>query len=223
MNIIIVGSGAVAAELTSYIADHNNHVDHGGQFNILGYLDSKENIPKYWSKYKLEKPVIGEADTFQPKDDHHFIIGISDLLFRQEMMGVLASKGAKIVGFVHYNNIIANSASIGSGNIMYPYCIVGPNTIIGDHNLITAYSFISHDCKVGNSNFLSTAGLSGNVKIGNNNYFGIRSTVLPGVSIGNQNTIQAGMIVDKDVLDNSVVFHRFKEKVIAIKNPSGDE
>ncbi len=223
MNIIIVGSGAVAAELTSYIKDHNKHVDREHRLDILGYLDSEENVQKYWAKYKLEKPVLASVDTYEVKEDVFFILGISNIPFREKMMTALKAKGGRVVGFTHYNSIIADSATIGSGNIIYPNCIIGPNTTIGNNNLITAYSFISHDCSVGNSNFLSTAGLSGNVTIGNNNYFGIRATVLPHVSIGNDNTIQAGMIVDKDVADNAVVFHRFKEKVIAIKSPSGNE
>jgi sugar O-acyltransferase (sialic acid O-acetyltransferase NeuD family) len=223
MNIIIVGSGAVAAELTSYIKDHNKHTDPDNRLNILGYLDSAENIPKYWAKYKFERPVVGDAESYAVREDDRFIVGISNIPFREQIMAKLMARGARIIGFTHYNTIIADSAVIGSGNIIYPNCIIGPNTVIGNNNLLTAYSFISHDCTVGDSNFLSTAGLSGNVRIGNYNYFGIRATVLPHVSIGNNNTIQAGMIVDKDVADNTTVFHRFKEKVMAIKSPSGNE
>ena len=64
--------------------------------------------------------------------------------------------------------------------------------------------------------FLSVAGLAGSVKVGSNNYFGLRSTVIPGVEVGNNNVIQAGMIVDKNVKDDTTVFYRFKEKVMAI-------
>ena len=69
---------------------------------------------------------------------------------------------------------------------------------------------------VGDNNFLSVAGLAGTVKVGNNNYFGLRSTVIPGVEVGNNNVIQAGMIIDKNVKDDTTVFYRFKEKVMAI-------
>jgi UDP-3-O-[3-hydroxymyristoyl] glucosamine N-acyltransferase len=89
--------------------------------------------------------------------------------------------------------------------------------------MLTSYSFISHDCKIGNNNFFSTAGLGGNVTVGNNNFFGIRATVLPNISIGDKNTIQAGMIVDKEVKNDNIVFHRFKEKVIAIKTTNDQE
>lgn len=215
-NVIIVGSGAVAAELTSYIEDNNKHVGEAEQLNILGYLDSEENIPKYWARYKFKKKVIADLKDYQPKPGDHFIVGISHLEFRTGMIKMLEQKDANIIGFVHHSTIVADSAVLGIGNIIYPYCIVGPNTTIGNHNLFTGYSFVSHDCKIGSNNFFSTAGLSGNVSVGDFNFFGIRSTVLPNISIGSRNIVQAGMIVDKDIADDSTIFHRFKEKVISI-------
>jgi acetyltransferase-like isoleucine patch superfamily enzyme len=70
---------------------------------------------------------------------------------------------------------------------------------------------------------MSTSGFSGNVKIGNNNFFGIRSTVLPSVTIGNDNTIQAGMTIDKNISDNETIYYRFKEKVSFIKQFNNEE
>jgi bifunctional N-acetylglucosamine-1-phosphate-uridyltransferase/glucosamine-1-phosphate-acetyltransferase GlmU-like protein len=40
------------------------------------------------------------------------------------------------------------------------------------------------------------------------------------VSVGNRNKIAAGMVVDQNVGDDSVVFYRFKEKVIAVPKGS---
>jgi len=216
MNTIIVGSGAVAAELTSYIEDHNNFVSEEKRFNLLGYLDSKENIETYWMKYKLKKPVLGDVHSYHINDGDHFIIGVADIIFRTKMIEILNEKRASIIGFTHHSSIISDSACLGLGNIIYPHCIVGPNCSIGNFNFITSYSFISHDCVIGNNNFFSTAGLGGRVTMGNNNFLGIRSTVIPSVSIGSDNIIQAGMIIDKNIENNTTVFYRFKEKVIAV-------
>jgi len=214
MNVILVGSGAVAAELTSYIEDRNNYG--GEQTNILGYLESQENIDKYWAKYHLKKPVLGDVHSYQIKEGDKFIVAIADVAFRKKMINILQNKNAQIIGFIHQSVILSESAKIGSGCIIYPYCIIGPNTELGVHNFVTSYSFISHDCKIGDNNFFSTAGLGGKVTVGNDNFFGIRSTVIPNVSIGSENIVQAGMVVDKDIENNSTVFHRFKEKIIAV-------
>jgi sugar O-acyltransferase (sialic acid O-acetyltransferase NeuD family) len=221
--IIIIGSGAVAAELTTYIEDQNNYLKYEKQLIIQGYIDFEENIKKYWAKYNFSKPVLNDIVSYNVKKEDRFIIGISDIEFRMKMIQILKSKQAEIIGFIHKSAIISNSAKIGIGNIIYPHCIVGPNSTIGDFNIFTSYSFVSHDCIIGNENFFATAGLSGHISIGDKNYFGIRSTVLPNISVGDRNIIQAGMIVDKSVKDNCTVFHRFKEKVIAVRESEKNE
>ena len=42
--------------------------------------------------------------------------------------------------------------------------------------------------------------------------------MLPSVIIGSDNTIQAGMTIDKNISDNETVFYRFKEKIYIVKN-----
>ncbi len=217
-NTIIVGSGAVAAEVTSYIQDSNTHSLDDNKLNILGYLEFEENISKYWSRYQFRQPVLSDIRRYKIQEDDHFIVAIADIDFRIKVISILKERNAKIIGFIHHSVIVADSAIIGAGNIIYPHSIIGPNATLGNNNLLTSYSFVSHDCKVGNNNLFSTAGISGNVNVGDNNFFGIRATVLPNISIGDRNIIQAGMIVDKEVGNDSTVFHRFREKVIAIKS-----
>jgi sugar O-acyltransferase (sialic acid O-acetyltransferase NeuD family) len=219
--IIIVGTGAVAAELTLCIEDQNAKIDLDNRIKIMGYIDFTYNIDKYWAKYKLKAPVLCDVDSYTPSSNEEILIAISDIPFRNDIIAKLLKKNACFASFIHSSVIIPESAQLGMGNIIYPFCIVGPNTEIGSFNLITSYSFISHDCKIGNGNFFSTAGLAGRITVGDNNFFGVRSTVIPHVSIGNSNTIQAGMIVDKNIQDNTTVFYRYKEQVLAI--PKSDK
>jgi len=215
-NLIIIGTGAVAAELTSYIEDYNTKVGLDNSINLLGYIEYEFNIEKYWAKYKLKAPVLCDIDSYVPSDIEEVLIGISNISFRNEIIDRLLKKKACIANFIHSSVIIPESVQLGTGNIIYPFCIIGPNTVIGNFNMITSYSFISHDCIIGNGNFLSTAGIAGRINIGDNNFFGIRATVLPHVSIGNNNVIQAGMVVDKSIKDDTTIFYRYKEQVLAI-------
>jgi len=215
-NIVIIGTGAVAAELTSYIDDHNTKVEFDQRFNLLGYIEYGFNIERYWTKYNLKAPVLCDIDSYLPSANEEVLIGISDIQFRNAMITRLQKMNVRFSTFIHASVILSDSVKLGIGNIIYPYCIIGPNTIVGNFNMITSYSFISHDCLIGDGNFFSTAGIAGRIKIGNNNFFGIRSTVIPHVSIGNNNVIQAGMIVDKSIKDSSTIFYRYKEQVLAI-------
>lgn len=215
-NVIIIGTGAVAAEITSYIEDHNSIVESSKKINLLGYVDYECNIEKYWAKYKLKSPVLYDIDSYFPSGSEEVIIGISDISFRNQMINLLIKKNARFFNFIHASVIIPETVKLGIGNIIYPFCIIGPNTLVGNFNMITSYSFISHDCEIGNGNFFSTSGIAGRIKIGDNNFFGIRSTVIPYVTIGNNNIIQAGMVVDKSIEDNSTIFYRYKQQVVAI-------
>lgn len=215
--ILVIGTGAVAAELTSYFEDNNRFVkDENDKLDIKGYIEYAHNIENYWKKYELKAPVLGDIDSYEFQSETEVFIAIANVAFKTQLIQKLDKKGIKFPNFVHHSSILSSTAQIGRGNIIYPQVIIGPKVVIHDFNLVTSYSFISHDCIIGNLNFLSTTGLAGKVEVGDNNFFGIRSTVIPSVKIGSGNTIQAGMVVDKDVADDTTVFHRFKEKVMIL-------
>ena len=212
-NVVIIGAGGAAAELTFYIEDFNASAAEKDLINIRGYVDYDNS---YWPKYQFQSPLLCDIHSFEPRPDEEVLLAIMAIESRKKMIRLLKAKGAKFGSFIHHSVIRPPDLVIGVGNIIFPFCVLEKYSKIGDHNFLTTYSFISHDCVVGSNNFFSVAGIAGSVRVGNNNYFGIRSQVIPGITIGNDNTIQAGMIVDKDVEDNTTVFYRFKEKVLAI-------
>jgi bifunctional N-acetylglucosamine-1-phosphate-uridyltransferase/glucosamine-1-phosphate-acetyltransferase GlmU-like protein len=76
---------------------------------------------------------------------------------------------------------------------------------------------MGHDTQVGDYNFICpNVCFSGFTVVGDNNLFGINSATIPGITVGSNNKIAAGMVLNKDVGDNEVVFYRYKEKVIAV-------
>lgn len=215
-SVVIAGSGAVASELTAYIEDHNKHTNEIERIRIRGYIDYEYNIEKYWKRYQFKAPVIADIDSYNPLTGEEVIIGVSDINFRNFLIEEFKKKKIRIGSFIHHSVMMPPNMEIGEGNIIYPFCIIGSNVKIGCFNMITSYSFISHDCMIGNGNFFSTTGIAGHVTIGDNNFFGIRSTVIPQITIGNRNIIQASMLIDKNVENDSVVFYRYKEKIIAV-------
>lgn len=215
-NVLILGTGGLASELTFYIEDNNSRVEDEEKINIKGYIDYEYNKEKYWKRYDYKAPILCDIDSYVPKEDEEVIIGIANVDFRNKMIDILLKKNAKIGSFVHDTVIISKNHKLGMGNIIFPYCIIEPHNTVGNYNILTSYSFISHDCIVGNGNFFSKAGIAGHVQIGDNNYFGIGSVIIPHTEIGNKNLIQAGMTVDRNVKDETTVFYRFKEKVMAI-------
>jgi NDP-sugar pyrophosphorylase family protein len=213
---VIIGTGAVAAELTSYISDNNKFVDEELKIDLLGYIDYEYNLETYWKKYKLQRPILGDIDTYNFDQQVDVLIGVSNINYRNNLITKIENRGGQIGHFFHHTAIIPDGADLGRGNIIYPYCIIGPNSKIGSLNLITSYSCVSHDCILGNGNVLSSAIIAGRVNVKDNNFFGIRSSVIPNISIGSFNTIQAGMIVDKSIENETTVFYKYKEQILAI-------
>ena len=215
-NVIILGTGGCASEVTFYISDNNSTNENEEKINLLGYIDYKAHAEKNFKKYQYKAPLLCDIDAYQPSPDEEVLIAVADIDFRKKMIRKLRNKNAVIGSFVHHSVIKPKNAEIGKGNIVYPFCILEQYAKIGDYNLITSFSCISHDCVVGNNNFFSSSRIAGAVKIGDNNFFGISATVIPGVEIGNNNVIQAGMVVDKNIKDDTTIFYRYKEQVLAI-------
>lgn len=215
--VIIIGSGAVAAEVCSYIDDINNISNE--PIIVKGFIDDEyDNFKKNVKKYKFTQPYLGNTNSYNFNQEDNFIFGFANIKGRQIFLKRIRNSTIPFLTIKHPSAIIAKTARIGAGNIIYPNCVIGPNAEIGDNNIFTSFSFISHDCKVGNNNFFATGGLAGNVTVADNNFFGIRATILPSIKIGSNNIIQAGMTIDNDVTDNETVFYKYKEKITIIKN-----
>lgn len=215
-NIIILGSGGLAAQITFYIEDNNSKVESDEKLNILGYIDYEYNIEKYWSRYNFKTPVLCDIDSYIPKQNEEVLLAIADIKFRNKMIDILVKKNAKIGSFIHSTVIISKFQNIGIGNVIMPFCEIEMSSRVGNYNILTPYSFISHDSAVGCGNFFSKAGIAGHTEVGNNNYFGLGSIIVPHVKIGNNNVIMAGMVVNKSVKNDTTVFYRYKEQVLAI-------
>lgn len=215
-NIIILGTGGCAAEITFFIEDNNLKVPKSERINILGYIEYANNIKNYYNRYNFKGPVLCDIDSYIPKANEEVLLAVMNIEFRKKMITILKGKKAKIGSFFHNSVIKPKEITIGEGNIAGPFCMLEKYATIGNYNLMTSHCTISHDCVVGDNNFFSDAGLAGSTEVGSNNYFGIRSFTIPGIKIGNNNIIQAGMLVDKNLENDTTVFYRFKEKVMVI-------
>jgi sugar O-acyltransferase (sialic acid O-acetyltransferase NeuD family) len=211
--VIIIGAGGHAAEIDEYIR-YTKRITGTEEFGIIGFLDDN---PKSYNSYKFSAPFLGEIKSHKVMRGQNYIMGIAGIKYRIHFIEMFKKEGAKFLSFKHISAYVSESAKIGEGTIIGPNANVGPNVIIGNHNLINARCSLGHDTIIGNHNFISpNVCFSGFTKIGNENLFGINSATIPGISVGNRNKIAAGMILDQSVGDDSIVFYRFKERVIAV-------
>lgn len=79
-------------------------------------------------------------------------------------------------------------------DIMFPEKItVGNNTVIGYNTTILAHEYLIDEYRIGE------------VKIGDNVMIGANSTILPGVTIGNNAVVSAATLVHKNVPEGAFV------------------
>lgn len=212
-DVIIIGAGGHAAEIDEYIA-YNMKVTGNEELNVVGFLDDN---PDNYARYKLSAPLIGGATGHKVIKRHGYIMGIAGLQYRRLFVDKYTAEGAHFLSVIHSGAFVSESAIIGEGSVIGPNANIGPNVRIGKYTLINSRCSIGHDTIVGNYNIISpNVCFSGFTIVGDENLFGINSATIPGIRIGNRNKIAAGMILDANVGDDSVVFYRFKEKVIAI-------
>jgi len=219
-DVIIIGAGGHGAELDEYIA-HSEKEKGGRDYNVIGFLDDN---PENYSRYKLSAPLLGSISDHQVRTDIRYIIGIANPEVRRPVVEKFLEKGAEFVTVIHHSACISVSAVIGRGCVVGPNANIGPNVYVGDFNLLNSRCSLGHDTRLGSYNFISpNVSLSGFTEAGDENLFGINSATIPGIKIGSRNKIAAGMVLNQNIKDDSVVFYRYKEQVLAVPLKKGGD
>lgn len=212
-NVIIIGAGGHAIEIDEYIVYSKKKCTEY-LVNVIGFLDDN---PLNYQKYKFSAPLLGGVKDHKVRKDCSYIMGIANLKYCKLFIEKFYGEGADFISFIHCNAYVSESAQIGKGVVIAPYVNVGPNVKIGDFTFLNSRSSMGHDTVLGKYNFISpNVCFSGFTIIGDENLFGINCATIPGIKIGNRNKIAAGIVLDKNVGDDSVVFYRYKEKIIAV-------
>lgn len=210
--VILIGAGGHAAEIWDYI--HQYNLKMGNTYIILGLLDDDSES---YSSYEFKAPLLGTIKDHKINSKAAYIIAIANLKYRKAIVDSFILKGANFISFIHYDAFVSFSATIGKGVVIAPNVNIGPKVIIGDFSLVNSRASIGHDTVIGVHNFISpNVCLSGFSKVGNENLFGINSATIPNIRIGDRNKIAAGMVLDKNIKNDAVVFFRYKEKLIAV-------
>lgn len=132
-------------------------------------------------------------------------------LFIAKIKRKLGNKNAMINYYCNKGLILGNNCNICS-ELPYNevYLIeIGNNTVISYQ-----VSFVTHDASLGaliNQKYLD---LYGKIKIGNNCFIGAKSTILYGVTLGDNTVVAAGAVVTKSFKEGNVVIGGNPAKVL---------
>ncbi|WP_448257953.1 acetyltransferase [Microbacterium aurum] len=150
--------------------------------------------------------VVGPIAGFEPGPDDRLIVALGDVTDRINVVGALAACGGRFLTFVHDDAIVAPTAELGIGCIVFPRVVISPQASIGDHVHFNLGASAAHDTVVGEFTTLSPGSmLLGGSIVGRSCYIGAGAVVLPRIRVGDRVTVGAQAAVTRDSGDDCTV------------------
>jgi sugar O-acyltransferase (sialic acid O-acetyltransferase NeuD family) len=204
--VAMIGAGRGAVQILDLIS----HLDDYTAAVIYDDTDEKQGMNVYGT------PIVGKVDFDNIALDYQagrfdYIVNAVSVSneFRKRCFDELSQRGVPYCNLIHPSCVIGQYVTMGTGNILFPFGHIGPNTIIGNDCFFTAKVSIEHHNVVGSH---CTCGpclmTSGSVNIGDCTKFGTGVFVEPLIEIGSNSLIASGTIITNNVPDNTIVRHQ---------------
>ena len=138
-----------------------------------------------------------------PPDEYQLCIAIGNNWVRERIFKISKRKSYSFISYLSskatlWENLKSGeNVFIGEGSIVQPFVSIGDNTIV-------LGAKIGHHSIIGNNVLLSGCYLAGNVKIEDNSFLGLNSTVKQNIIISRNNIIGMGSNITKNTNDGEV-------------------
>lgn len=202
--LLVLGAGGTAADVLELFGDATG--PNGARYRVLGLLDDNpdlhgESVGEYQILGSLADvgrwPEAMVADTLGSPRSHRRRAGI---------IARLEIDPNRFATLLHPTAVVANSAVIGTGAIVYPHTMIGPQAQLGSHVIVLSHSVVNHHSRIGDYTILAShVACGGRVTVGAGCYLGMGSRVIQDVDIGDGALIGMGSVVIRDVAAGAVV------------------
>ena len=200
-DIAVFGAGGFGREVANLIRKINEASDMP-VWNFIGFFDdtpSKQNTQNDYGK------VLGDIHTLNEWNDEISIaIGIGSPYALKLVSSRISNPNVDFPNLIDPTVLIAdnNNYSMGKGNIFTSRCTISIAVKIGDFNIFNNGTVLGHDDIIGNYNsFMPNVNISGGVTIGDCNFFGVKSTVLQYLKVGNNVKVGANSLMMRNSKD----------------------
>lgn len=199
-DIVIVGAGGFGREV--YLSAKEYFPTN--QYRLKGFIDDNPNI---LNNYCLEVGIIGDLDCYEIKKQDRFLFAIGDIDIKKQLIAKLKERGAEFLTLIHPTAIVVDTAKIGEGVIIAPFCSVSDYAKLDDFVMMNGYASCGHDCHVGKHCILSPySALNGFAVLEDEVFLGTHATVTAYKKVGYKSKVSANSVVMRDVPPNSMVF-----------------
>ena len=205
-NIVVYGAGSYGQEIACLIEKINSrNTIPGTEWKFVGFFDDNEKLKGEDLGYGT---ILGGRDVLNDWDSSlAVVIAIANTSIIKNILSGICNER------VYFPNIVdpdtsfldRKSCRMGQGNVIGEGCRFSPKVSIGDFNIVVNDSVFGHDVVMGSYNVLfPEVRLSGYVKVGDSNLFGVRTAILQGFSVGSNVRIASGSILMNDAQDGFV-------------------
>ena len=193
LDVIIVGAGGFAREIVPWLWECFSP----DEIRLKGFLARNQHELR---NFELGASVIGDPESYMPHKNDRFILAIGDIDARRRTVEALTQHGASFLTVIHPTAVVAKSAVIGEGAVLYPFVTVSNGANLADFVHLSLYASAGHDSNVGRFCLLSPyATLNGFAVLKEEVFMGSHSVVGPGHTVERESRISANTSVLHDI------------------------
>ncbi len=197
---VIFGTGTLAELVDFYLTQDST-------YEVVAFCSENPGNDSFCGK-----PLLGfesVENNFSAKDHEMFVaVGYRKMNeIRKIFCAKAKDKGYKLLSYISSKAIFWNkNNAVGENVFIFENNNIQPFVTIGDGVIMWSGNHIGHHSRIGHYSFLTShVVISGFCDIGEQNFFGVNSTIVDGTVTGNKSLIGAGALVTKKILDNQVI------------------
>ncbi len=209
---MIAGAGGFGLEIYDYLRMEEKQ----GGVTVAGFIDDNGDVQLPES---VAGPILGGINDFIPDSaSQAVVVAIGSVKSRKAVITKLSKAGVCMPAYIHESAMVSESAMISEGVIVCPFSIINAHAYLAKGVVVNVHCSVGHEAMVGDFSILSPyAALNGCASIGLNCFLGTRSTIYPGVSIGNGCVVDSHAGVRSNVNDLHLISSRGKYIVNPIR------
>lgn len=199
-DIAIFGAGGFGREVACLIKQINKK---SPEWNLIGFFDDNPTLLGTKNEYG---EVLGGTDALnQYGKDLAVAIALGNPSVVRKVVESITNENVWFPNLIAPDVIIMdeNTFYMGKGNIICSKCWISCNVHLGDFNILNVGITVGHDARFGRYNTLMPAvNISGEVIVGEENFFGVASVVLQQKKIGCKTVIGGNSMIIKNTKDD---------------------
>ena len=203
--IAIFGAGGFGREIACLINRINEKQK--GTWNLIGFFDDDESLKDAWNEYGK---VLGGMDVLnkwgKPLD---LVIAIGNPAVLEKIVDRIQNSNISFPNLIDPNVEFMDREHVemGKGNVICMRSTISTNVTFGNFNLLNVAVGVGHDASFGSYNVvMPNVNISGGVTIGDTNLFGVKSTVLQYLKVGDRVKIGACSLLMRNAKSDNLYF-----------------